>query len=94
MLDPNISTKPLRLTIIFEDAGDGWTMARVPEISSVVTQGATVEHAREMIHSALRDWLEIHIQDQHGHVSATPVGSRSERLRIVIGASTPQPNAS
>jgi predicted RNase H-like HicB family nuclease len=86
MLNPNISTKPVRLTIVYEDAGDGWVMACIPEIPGVITQGANVEHAREMIHSALRDWLEHHVQDQHGHVPATPVGSRSESLHIVVGA--------
>jgi predicted RNase H-like HicB family nuclease len=86
MADMHICNEPLRLTIVYEDAGDGWIMAYVPEVPGVLTQGATMEHARAMIHSAVRDWLAHHIQDQCEKLSAVPKGIHSEPLDIVIGA--------
>jgi predicted RNase H-like HicB family nuclease len=47
-------------TVIFEDAGEGWVRARVAEVPEVITQGATVDEARTMVQSALRDWLEFY----------------------------------
>ena len=45
------------------DAGDGWTLTRVREIPAIVTQGATVDEAREIVRSALRDWLHHDVAD-------------------------------
>jgi predicted RNase H-like HicB family nuclease len=56
----------------------------------MLTQGATMEHARAMIHSALRDWLEHHIQDHHVQLPAAPERIHSEPLHIIIGAESPQ----
>jgi hypothetical protein len=47
--------RSLRFTAIYEDAGDGWVMARIVELPEVITQGASEEEAREMVQSALRD---------------------------------------
>jgi hypothetical protein len=49
-----------------------------------------MEHARAMIHSALRDWLEHHIQDHHVQLPAAPERIHSEPLHIIIGAESPQ----
>jgi predicted RNase H-like HicB family nuclease len=48
-------SESLRFTAIYEDAGDGWVMARIVELPEVITQGASEEEAREMVQSALRD---------------------------------------
>jgi predicted RNase H-like HicB family nuclease len=55
-----------RLTfhVEFDDAGDGWTLARVREVPAIVTQGATTDEARDMVRSALRDWLEHYVADE------------------------------
>lgn len=79
-------SETLRLTVVYEDAGDGWVMASIPELPSVLTQGATVEEARAMIRSALRDWLEFYVQDQHEDLPEPAEGARSEPLDLVIGA--------
>lgn len=80
-------TQHLTLTVVFEDAGDGWVMASIPELPGVLTQGATENEARIMIRSALRDWLEFYVRDQHGNdrPRLSP-GSHSEPLDLVIGA--------
>jgi predicted RNase H-like HicB family nuclease len=75
MVETHISDEPLRLTVVYEEAGDGWVMASIPDVPGVLTQGATMEHARVMIQSALRDWLEYHIQDQHEKLPAVPEGN-------------------
>jgi predicted RNase H-like HicB family nuclease len=41
---------PLRLTIHYEDAGDGWTLATVPEVPGVISQGRSREEARENVY--------------------------------------------
>lgn len=76
----------VRLTVVYEDAGDGWIMASIPQLPAVLTQGATIDDARAMIRSALRDWLEFYVQDQDGAVAEPREGSRSEPLDLVIGA--------
>jgi hypothetical protein len=36
-------SEPLRLTIVYEDAGDGdgWVVARIPQVRGAISQGAT-----------------------------------------------------
>ncbi len=75
----------VRFTIIYEDAGGGWTMARVAEVPEVITQGATVAEARSMVESALRDWLELYVQEHSPQVEIPP-GARSESLDVTIAA--------
>ncbi len=48
-------SEPLRLTIVYEDAGDGWIMATVPEVPGAISQGATRAEARENVTDAPRD---------------------------------------
>jgi predicted RNase H-like HicB family nuclease len=42
-------SETLRLTVVYEDAGDGWIMASIPELPGVLTQGETIDEARAMI---------------------------------------------
>jgi predicted RNase H-like HicB family nuclease len=80
-------SESLRFTVIYEDAGDGWTMARIAEVPEIITQGATVEEARSMVQSALRDWLEFYVRDQAGGKALeVPPGARKESLELTIAA--------
>jgi predicted RNase H-like HicB family nuclease len=45
----------LRLTILYEDARDGWVVARVPQVRGAISQGQTREEARENVIDALRE---------------------------------------
>jgi predicted RNase H-like HicB family nuclease len=52
----------LTLTVTYEDAGDGWFIARIAEVPAAMSQGRTREQARENVTDALREltlsWLE------------------------------------
>jgi len=37
----------LTFNVVYEDAGDGWVFAHVPELPEVHTQGPTPDYARE-----------------------------------------------
>ena len=48
----------LELTAIYEPQPDGWIAASIAEIPGVLTQGKSMEEAREMLADALRLILE------------------------------------
>ncbi len=50
-------SESLRLTIVYEDAGDGWVLARIPQVRGAISQGETREQARENVIDALRELL-------------------------------------
>jgi predicted RNase H-like HicB family nuclease len=54
----------LNLTIVYEPGEDGWIVVSIPEIPGVHSQGQTRDEAREMILSALNDWLRFYVEDQ------------------------------
>ena len=39
--------------VVYEDAGDGWVYAHVPELPEVHTQGESLDRAREMVKDAI-----------------------------------------
>jgi predicted RNase H-like HicB family nuclease len=43
----------LRFNVVYEDAGDGWVYAHVPELPEVQTQGEDLEQARAMVIDAI-----------------------------------------
>jgi predicted RNase H-like HicB family nuclease len=45
-------------SVVFEDAGDGWVYAHVPELPEVQTQGEDLDQAREMVREAIALVLE------------------------------------
>ena len=47
----------LRLTVVYQDAGEGWIMASIPGLPGVLSQGRTREEARFMVRDALREML-------------------------------------
>jgi predicted RNase H-like HicB family nuclease len=79
-------SESVRFTAIYEDAGDGWMMARIAELPEVITQGASEQEAREMVQSVLRDWLELYVQGEAGGTVEVPPGARSEPLELTIAA--------
>lgn len=48
----------LRFNVVFEDAGEGWVYAHVPELPEVQTQGEGIEQARTMVLDAIMMVLE------------------------------------
>src|SRR3954468_2418792 len=50
-----IDTRTETLTILYEDADDGWVAARIQEVPAAISQGRTREEARANVISALHD---------------------------------------
>jgi predicted RNase H-like HicB family nuclease len=63
--------KPRTLNTVFEDAGDNWVYAHVPELPEVQTQGGSLDDARRMVHEAIA--LVLDERSAHGE----PIPPRS-----------------
>jgi predicted RNase H-like HicB family nuclease len=50
----SIVPEQLDLTIVYEPGEDGWTIASIPEVAGVHSQGRTREEARANVIDALR----------------------------------------
>lgn len=77
-----MSGGPLRLTIVYEDGGDDWIVASVPEVPGAHSQGRTRAEARENVIDALHGLLELRFGE---HALSTPA-SDSESLELTIAA--------
>jgi predicted RNase H-like HicB family nuclease len=74
----------LQLTVVYEHAGDGWILARIPELPGVFSQGRTREEARAMVRDALREMLLAWAQTGATTPVTVPAGADSEPLELVI----------
>ena len=81
---PGAMSEPLRLTIVYEDAGDGdgWIMASIPEVPGALSQGHTRAEARENVIDALHGILEL----RFGEHALTEPAIDSEPLELTIAA--------
>lgn len=83
---PGTMSDTLKLTIVYEDAGDGdgdgWIMARIPEVPGALSQGRTRAEARENVIDALHGILEL----RFGEHALTEPASDSEPLELTIAA--------
>ena len=75
-------SETLRLTIVYEDGGDGWVVASTPEDPGARSQGRTRQEARENVIDALHGILELRFGE---HALTDPVGD-SESLELTIAA--------
>ncbi len=48
----------LKFNVVYEDAGEGWVYAHVPELPEVHTQGESLDQARDMVRDAIEMVLE------------------------------------
>ena len=70
-------SEALGLTIVYDDPDeDGWIVARVVEVPGALSQGRTVDEARENVLDALRLMLTA---DANGAAQG-----RSERLDVIL----------
>jgi predicted RNase H-like HicB family nuclease len=51
--------KTFGLTAIYTPIEDGWYMAQVLELPEAITQGETLDEAREMLADAVREVLDM-----------------------------------
>jgi predicted RNase H-like HicB family nuclease len=54
--------------VVYEDAGDGWVYAHVPELPEVHTQGQGLDEARVMV----RDAIELVLEERRAHGEPIP----------------------
>lgn len=52
-----------RFTALFERGEDGWIVATCPEVPGAITQGETIEEARENLKDAIHLMLEVMRED-------------------------------
>ena len=70
----------LELTIVYEDAGDGWITASVAEVPGANSQGRTRAEARENVIDALHGILEL----RFGEHALTEPAADSESLHLQL----------
>lgn len=75
-------SEPLRLTIVYEDAGDGWVLARIPQVRGAISQGQTREEARANVIDALRELLAL----RFGSPPELAERADSDSLELTIAA--------
>ncbi len=72
----------LRLTIVYENAGDGWTGAYIPQVRGAISQGRTREEARSNVIDALREILAL----RFGEPPEPPDPADADSLELTIAA--------
>jgi predicted RNase H-like HicB family nuclease len=70
----------LELTIVYDDACDGWTAASIAEVPGASSQGRTRAEARENVIDALHGILELRFAE---HAPTEP-GTDSESLQLQL----------
>jgi predicted RNase H-like HicB family nuclease len=75
-------SETLSLTIVYEDGGDGWIVASIPEVPGAHSQGHTRQEARENVIDALHGILELRFGE---HALSEPA-SDSEPIELTIAA--------
>jgi predicted RNase H-like HicB family nuclease len=75
-------SETLQLTIVYEDAEDGWIVASIPEVPGAHSQGKSRSEARENVIDALHGILELRFGE---HALTEPV-SDSEPIELTIAA--------
>jgi len=77
-----MSTKEYSYTVFFEPAPEGGYIVTVPALPGLVTEGDTLDEAREMARDAIRAYLESLIKD--GEPIPEEDNSLQERIKIAV----------
>lgn len=62
-----------RYTAIFERGEQGWWIASCPEVPGAMTQGRTIEEARENLKDAIHMMLEVMREDAEKEIEGKEV---------------------
>jgi len=73
-----MAAEQLDLTIVYEDAEEGWIVAAIPEVPGVFSQGRTRDEARTNVIDALRLMLSPEPGEDDGR--------ERERLHLTVAA--------
>jgi predicted RNase H-like HicB family nuclease len=63
-----LSMSGLTFNVVYEDAGEGWVYAHVPELPEVHTQGEGLDEARLMV----RDAIELVLKERRARGESIP----------------------
>jgi len=75
------------LTILYEHGEVDWITVSIPEVPGVLSQGRTRAEAREMVLSALNDWLRFYVEEQAGERhDEVPGDADTEPVRLSFAA--------
>lgn len=69
----------LKLTVHYEDAGDGWVLATIPEVPGAISQGRTRAEAKQNVIDALQTVLTP--DDQ---LAGAPSSSDDELITLTV----------
>jgi len=83
-----MAVSSLRFNVVYEDAGDGWVYAHVPELPEVHTQGESLDEAREMVRDAIQLVLEERRPARRGDPAERLGTRRAGRDRCVRSATS------
>jgi hypothetical protein len=67
---------PLRLTVVYERAVEGWTTATIPAVPGTISTGRNRREARENVLDALREMLSVPVD--------VPDGATREDLSVTL----------
>jgi predicted RNase H-like HicB family nuclease len=77
----------LDLTIVYENDPDSdWIVASIPEVHGVHSQGRNRKEAREMVLSALSDWLRFYFEEHASPPEDVPAEAERESIHLTIAA--------
>jgi predicted RNase H-like HicB family nuclease len=62
-----------RYTAIYEPGEDGWIVATCPEVPGAITQGRTIEEARENLKDAIHEMLTVLREDAEREIDGRKV---------------------
>jgi predicted RNase H-like HicB family nuclease len=72
----------LTFNVVYEDAGEGWVYAHVPELPEVHTQGDGLDEARLMV----RDAIELVLEERRARGESIPETGWALVEPVEIGA--------
>lgn len=72
----------LQFNVVFEDAGEGWVYAHVPELPEVQTQGQDLDEARSMV----RDAVDLVIEERRARGEQIPATGWALVERLDVAA--------
>lgn len=72
------------LTILFEEAENGWVAARIEEVPAAISQGRSYDEARANVIDALHDLLDRRSQPDPWTRMRIQVSDAADRLRALL----------
>ena len=72
----NSSSEPVRLTVVYERAEQGWTTASIPAVPGTISTGRNRREARDNVVDALREILASPVE--------IPAGATREDLSVTL----------